>query len=59
MQDDNTPAPREKLLPGQPKPPTRPEGLCPKCQGESSCRREMTESGPVWYCVNFDVRVSE
>jgi hypothetical protein len=34
-------------------------GLSPRRQSATTCRREETKSGPVWYCVNFDVRVSE
>jgi hypothetical protein len=36
-----------------------PGGICPKCQNAATCRRYETENGPVWYCVRFDVTVSE
>ena len=59
MLKDNAAKQEATASPIPAEPDTRTEGLCPKCQSESTCRREETKSGPVWYCVNFDVRVSE
>jgi len=57
LKDDTTKTDAD-VSPSRVEPRTRTEGLCPKCQGATGCRREETESGPVWYCVNFDVKVS-
>ena len=60
MPEDNTakqPPSRQPASPGKQFP--NPEGICPKCKSASTCRRYELASGPVWYCVRFDVPVSE
>lgn len=60
MPEDNT---ADQPISGHPAPSDnshpRPDGICPKCQRVSTCRRQEVEGGPIWYCVRFDVTVSE